>query len=685
MQTSSLFCAHFTMNVVTLSVWSVISCPDMAIEIRYSCLLLLVMIGSHQSSPAQNAPSDSLQQLIEGHRDDSSKVDLLIELGTTAYNTSDNPEALRIGNQARELAEKIGYASGLGYAYNLLGLVYAAQGSYPDADLQFKAGLELFEQLNNKEGIAKTLTNLGTIYDEMGDATMSVEYHLQSLRVAEEIDNKERIGITLFNIGSVYAARDPAGDRGLEYFLRALSIFEKIGDDYGVALVSANTGTIYFNQGKYDSALVYFEEFVNMASGSAEASYGLRYLGEIYAEKGDFNLAFRYHDRAVELSDATGSRKYLAESLLSRARSQRRKGDINGSILTFRKALGIAEELRARPEIKAAYEALAAGYAELGDYRNAYIYESLLTQIKDTLYNTDEDKKIQALQFTFDMEKKESEIDLLNKDRQLQEITIQRQRIVSWAAGITGILLLLMAVGVFHRYKYIKKTNRIIQAERDRSKELLLNILPEETARELETAGYAQTRYYESVTVLFTDFKGFSAIAGNLSPQELVAELNDYFMAFDDIMARHGLEKIKTIGDAYMCAGGIPATNDTHALDAVMAALDMQEYMKKKRREQAANGAPGWELRVGIHTGPVVAGVVGKKKYAYDIWGDTVNIASRMESNGEPGKVNISFATHELIKDKYACIHRGKISAKNIGEVDMYFVEKDIVASSLTA
>jgi adenylate cyclase len=210
---------------------------------------------------------------------------------------------------------------------------------------------------------------------------------------------------------------------------------------------------------------------------------------------------------------------------------------------------------------------------------------------------------------------------------------------------------------------------------------LLLNILPEETAKELETQGHAQTRYYENVSVLFTDFKGFSSIAGKLTPQELVAELNEYFVAFDEIVERHGLEKIKTIGDAYMCAGGIPVPNETHPLNALEAALEMQEFMAARNAVLQSKGLHGWELRIGIHTGPIVAGVVGKKKYAYDIWGDTVNIASRMESNGEPGKVNISSSTYQQIKDKYQCLYRGKISAKNIGEVDMYFVDCKIAAT----
>ena len=355
---------------------------------------------------------------------------------------------------------------------------------------------------------------------------------------------------------------------------------------------------------------------------------------------------------------------------MSLAKTQKKKGDLLKSIETYRRAQQISEQINARQEIKKSYEALAESYAEVGNFKNAYQYETLLTSIKDSLYNNDEDKKIQQLQFNFDLDKKEAEIEL-------QDATIQRQKIINYAVGISGFLLLLMAVSSYNRYKFVRKTNKIIKDERDRSKELLLNILPEETARELETNGHAQTRYYESVTVLFTDFKGFSTIAGKLAPQELVSELNDYFGAFDEIVGQYGLEKIKTIGDAYMCAGGIPVVNDTHPLNAVEAALAMQAYMQKKNEERILKGEERWELRVGIHTGPVVAGVVGKKKYAYDIWGDTVNIASRMESGSEPGKVNISSATYAFIKEKYECTYRGKISAKNIGEVDMYFVHEE--------
>ena len=235
---------------------------------------------------------------------------------------------------------------------------------------------------------------------------------------------------------------------------------------------------------------------------------------------------------------------------------------------------------------------------------------------------------------------------------------------------------------MYSRYRFTKKTNKIIDFEKERSDKLLLNILPEETAEELKNKGSATPKYYRKVSVLFTDFKGFTKIAEKLTPAELVEELNNCFLEFDRIIDKYNLEKIKTIGDAYMCAGGIPVANDTNPVDIVHAGLEIKAYMENLKKEREEAGQDYWELRIGIHTGAVIAGVVGKNKFAYDIWGDAVNTASRMESSGIPGKVNISGETYELVKDQFICTHRGKIQAKNKGEIDMYIVEdiKETVA-----
>ncbi len=373
----------------------------------------------------------------------------------------------------------------------------------------------------------------------------------------------------------------------------------------------------------------------------------------------------------------------MAQSLLGLATTYEMKSDYQSAVTTYQDARVIAETIGATYELKDAYEGLANSYAGLSDFQNAFKYNTLFTGIKDTLYNAEMDKRLQAMTLSFDIEKKQGEIDLLTKDKALQELDIKRQKIIRNAIGVTGILLLLMAGGLFNRYKYVRKTKKIIEDEKERSEKLLLNILPHETAEELKEKGSATPKHYDMVSVLFTDFKGFTTIAEKLTPQQLVEELNQCFMEFDKIIDRNNLEKIKTIGDAYMCAGGIPVANETNPVDIVKAGLEIKAYMEKLKSDREAQGKDYWELRIGIHTGPVIAGVVGKNKFAYDIWGDAVNTASRMESSGIPGQVNISGTTYELVKDHFNCNHRGKIQAKNKGEIDMYIVESIKINSTI--
>lgn len=222
--------------------------------------------------------------------------------------------------------------------------------------------------------------------------------------------------------------------------------------------------------------------------------------------------------------------------------------------------------------------------------------------------------------------------------------------------------------------KLVIDRTREAVSEREKSDQLLLNILPKEIASDLKQDGESKPAYYGDVTVFFTDFVGFTQIAEQLTAQELVEELNRCFIKFDEICERYNIEKIKTIGDSYMAAGGLPLPNNTHPHDVVNAALEIQEFMHQLKGEKTAAGLPCWELRLGIHTGPVVAGIIGKKKFAYDIWGDTVNMASRMESSGVPGMINISAETYERVKDDFVCEHRGAVEAKRKGKVEMYFV-----------
>lgn len=225
------------------------------------------------------------------------------------------------------------------------------------------------------------------------------------------------------------------------------------------------------------------------------------------------------------------------------------------------------------------------------------------------------------------------------------------------------------------RTKEIEKQKEIIEAAKLQSDALLLNILPAEIADELKKFGKSYARKHDQVSVLFADIKGFTSIAEKLPPVKLLTLLDEVFGAFDNIIAKYGMEKIKTIGDAYMCASGLPLADSENAIKAVSAALDMQQYIKEFGAANKIQNLPVFEIRAGIHTGPLVAGVVGLNKFAYDIWGDAVNLASQMEQHSEPGKVNISGETYSLIKDSFNCTYRGKIEAKSKGQVDMYFVD----------
>ncbi len=221
----------------------------------------------------------------------------------------------------------------------------------------------------------------------------------------------------------------------------------------------------------------------------------------------------------------------------------------------------------------------------------------------------------------------------------------------------------------------LKRLNKELDVKRRESDALLLNILPQPVAEELKTSGQSAPEKFDDVTVMFTDFVGFTTVAEQLTPSELVQELGIFFNYFDECAARHSLEKMKTIGDSYMVAGGLPVSNATHPIDCILAALDMQRFVSERMTIRTAHGEPCWAMRVGIHTGSVVAGVIGKRKFAYDIWGDTVNLASRMESSGEQGSVNISEATYLRVRDFFSCTPRGKIQVKNKGQVEMFFVE----------
>lgn len=415
-------------------------------------------------------------------------------------------------------------------------------------------------------------------------------------------------------------------DSAIYYFSKAQKMAIEDNEEVWEGILSGNVADIYSTQKRYDEAIPLLLK--NIEISKKYHQYGD--LAQALAALADIYLKTNQLEKAVEFQKLSFENYCLKKSK-----------DFHTKAKLFPK---FSKILAANNQVNEAYKFLDTAITAIDSAQK----ETNLMMIAGV------EEKIELEKQQAELYKKESEIDNQKKFR--------------------NILIVLIAITFTFSLIVFKQRNRISK-ERKRSDDLLLNILPVEIAEELKTNGASETRLIENVTVVFTDFKGFADISEKLTPKELVNDLHECFTSFDNIMHKYGLEKIKTIGDAYMAAGGLPTPNKTHAFDVVCAALEIKKFIDESKIQKMKANLPFFEIRIGVHTGPVVAGIVGIKKFTYDIWGDTVNTASRMESSGEVGKVNISQTTYDLVKDKFTCIHRGKIKAKGKGEIDMYFVE----------
>ena len=651
----------------------------------YVSLVLLLLCFATASG--QDPVIDSLRKVLRSEMPDTSRVSTLLELSGQYYR-SHQKEAERIAVEARDLAERVGFKGGLALAYKAIGMSYYFRNDWVNTLVQWKLALETFESINDLNGVSNILNNLGVVYFNGGDDKSALDYYLRSLRVAESLNDSLRTVTALLNIGTVYLSKESSKPLAFKYYRRALPITKALGDHDAIGNCAVNLGELFLQEQTVidtiklynpDSALFYFEMALDAyrSTTTGNVPFALKSIGTVYAIRKEFDTAIQYQTEAYQIAMAMDARLEMAQSLLSLAETYQIKGDLRMAIEKFEQAKAISEEIDLLYEMQTAYKGLAKNYARSNDYELAYSNFSLYSDLKDTLYNAEMDKKLHAQSLNYEIEKKEGQISLLEKDQELKALELKRQKAIRNGTFVFGFLLLVLAGGLYNRYKYTKRTNAIITKEKERSEELLLNILPEEVAEELKAKGSAEAVQIDLVSVLFTDFKGFTALSEKVTPKQLVKDLHECFSAFDHICEAHGLEKIKTIGDAYMAAGGLPVKNETHAADAIAAAMRMRDFIAEGKARKIAAGLPFFEIRIGIHTGPVVAGIVGVKKFSYDIWGDTVNTASRMESSGEPGHVNISEATYERVKDIPGLVFtpRGKIQAKGKGEMEMYFVE----------
>lgn len=643
----------------------------MTLNHNYSFVSILTLLLLSFTVVSQNSRIDSLKEILEKETKDSTMVNTLIEMGNTVLQKDDLKGFLKYSEDAFDLAAQINYKKGQAYALKNIGISYYYKGDYLSVFEYWTQSLQTFEAIHDTIGISNMLNNLGGIYLSQGSNAKALKYYLRSLSYAEKIKDPFRITSVLPNIGGVYGDIQEY-DKALKYFNQMEEYLPVVNSSQITTFYLMGKGEVYRKMENFDKALEFYLEALPLNEVNDNYAHILTMLGRIESNKGNQNKSIEYLDLAYQTAKDRGQQWELIQSLLALGNVYQ-KSNYSKALEAYEEAELLAKETEPNKALRDIYLGLSKTYAAKGDFRNAFKHQELYLAQKDSLFNLETDDKIRGLQFDFDLLKKEDEIGLLEKEAEIQEMKEKRQKNVIWITGIFLFLLAMLALSLYRRYIFSKETNLIIEKEKNRSEGLLLNILPEDTAKELKEYGKVKAKRFESVTVLFTDFVGFTSYAKNLSPEELVNSVDFYFSKFDQIMEKHGVEKIKTIGDAYMGVGGLPDPDEKHVFHVVEAAFEVMEFINKIKNS-INKEYHAFEIRIGINTGPIVAGVVGTKKFAYDIWGDTVNVASRMESSSIEGKINVSEHTYELIKDYYECDYRGEIEVKNKGMMKMYFV-----------
>ncbi len=554
--------------------------------------------------------------------------------------------------------------------------------SRPDSAYYFaKVLLDFAEAKGLKKLIAEAVIIQGVSFGNRGDYPRALDHYQRSLRIQRSIGYIKGMANSVNNIGDIYC-RQGKYNTALGYFARSLGLFESIGDQEGTALAQYNMGWAYQRMGNTGEAMAHYQRSLVISrqiGDKGQLASATSGIGMVYKEMGNGPLALDHLSRALALQEVIGDKQGAASSLTEIGTIHRDQQAYSKALFDCHKALDMARVLGDVDAEKLACTCLYQTYKAMGNGTEALVYHEFMSVLSDSLKAEETGRLLQNMEFAAQLQVDSlKQVELDHQVEQTHRTEVQQKvRTRNIAVG-SSLFLLLVAGSVIGRNRYIRRAKRTLQTEKDRSDDLLLNILPAAIAEELKNTGGAIARHVEGVSVLFTDFKGFTQLSEQLTAQELVGELNTCFKAFDHIITARGIEKIKTIGDAYMCAGGLPDPRSSSAADVVHAALEMQAFMIGRQAQRRAQSLPAFEMRVGVHTGPVVAGIVGVKKFQYDIWGDTVNIASRMESSGEVGMVNISEATHALLINESGLqfTSRGKVQAKGKGELMMYYVHQ---------
>lgn len=594
------------------------------------------------------------------HADDSDLKDTILIKEWLAQSTklqrTHQDSSYNLAQQALIHSQALNYKKGIGSALVRIGSILYTNGKYDSALLILDQARIIRKSLNDLKGTSGVYVLLSYIYKDIGKQDSAFSCLYNALRLNEEAKDSITLVQTYITLGNLNLAYGDS-KKAIECYLESEKISKNMGYEEGILFSFDGLGSYYLYVKEYDKALYYFREIDSLTRNNGDIVSNAQNainLGICYENLSNYESAKMYYNQAITDYLKQKLHDGLAGGYLKMGSLYLKLHKPDSAIYYLNMALPIARDVGVLKILADCYKSLSNAYSSKGDYLKAYQYYVHFYELSDSLLNDEKVKQIAEMQTKYETKKKETEILLLNE----QNKTKSNQR----NFFIAGTILFLLLAGSI--LVGLIKT----RGEKKKTESLLLNILPFEVANELKTSGTSEARQYSNVTVLFTDFVNFTGISEQMNPKELVKEINKNFTAFDLIMEKYGVEKIKTIGDAYLSVCGLPIENPNHAERILDASLALQSYIAENKSK--------FQIRIGVHSGPVVAGIVGVKKFAYDIWGDTVNTASRMESSGEPGKINISEATYLLIKDKFDCTYRGKIDVKNKGLIDMYFVNR---------
>ena len=513
----------------------------------------------------------------------------------------------------------------------------------------------LATQLEDNPYLSQGYFQKGNALGRLGNIEEALAAYLQSASIAKEENNSGFEGSAYGAIASLYAVSENY-DNAMAYYRKSIRSLRNSEDTLSLASQILNAGDAFLSKKEFDSALIYFKESGRIFESQDYAigkAYNLGNMGMAYASTDRNQLAEESMNEAIRILEEYEDYYPISVYMLFMADIYLEKGAQQEALSYANRSLELATKYELKEQISDANLKLSELHEGAGNASLSLNHYKDYIAYRDSIINIENVQSMAEMRREYDVAQKQSEVDLLNQQKRNQLIIL----------GFTGLLLLTL-------YWYY----RTISKEKKRSENLLLNILPSEIAKELKQNGEVDAVKFDTVTVLFTDFVAFSKIAEKVDPEQLVKSIDFYFKKYDQIITKHGLEKIKTVGDSYMCASGLPIPDAEHAINAVKAAREIADVVKKEW--VADDTISHFEVRIGLHSGPVVAGIVGTKKWQYDIWGDTVNIASRLESASKPGRINVSETTYQLIKEGFPCEYRGEIEMKNRGMMKMYFVEE---------